>query len=57
VLGAPGDHEDVAGVELGGPFPAIRTAQRDVEPAVDHEEELVCLLVDVPRARLAREPP
>jgi RNA polymerase sigma factor (sigma-70 family) len=48
VQGAPGDHEDVPGVELDRSLRAIRIAQRDGKPAVDHEEELVCPLVDVP---------
>jgi pimeloyl-ACP methyl ester carboxylesterase/AraC-like DNA-binding protein len=48
VLPALGNHEDITGVQLDGSLTAIWIAQRDVEPAVDHEEELVCLLVDVP---------
>jgi RNA polymerase sigma factor (sigma-70 family) len=48
VLGAPGNHEDVPGVQFDGSLRAVRIAQRDGEPAIDHEEELIGLLVDVP---------
>jgi RNA polymerase sigma factor (sigma-70 family) len=48
VQGAPGDHEDVTGIELDGSFRSIRIAQRDGEPALDHEEEFVGSLVNVP---------
>jgi AraC-like DNA-binding protein len=48
VLGALGDHEDVPGAQLDGAFLAAGPAQRDGEPAVDDQEELIGVLVDVP---------
>jgi AraC-like DNA-binding protein len=48
VLGAFGDHEDVPGAQLDGSFLAAGLAQRDGESAVDHQEELIGVLVDVP---------
>jgi AraC-like DNA-binding protein len=48
VLDAFGDHEDVTGVQLGGAFLAVGFAQRHVELAVDDQEELIGVLVDVP---------
>src|SRR5262249_33170257 len=48
VLGAPGHDEYVALVEHDGGLAAVGAAQRDVEPAVEDEEELVGLVVDVP---------
>lgn len=47
MLHFPGDHEDVTGVQIDGAFPA-GLAQGDAELAVDHQEELTCVLVDVP---------
>ena len=48
MLGAPGDDEDVAGVQLNGAFLAAGLAKGDVETPVEHQEELVGVLVDVP---------
>jgi AraC-like DNA-binding protein len=48
VLGAFGDHEDVPGAQLDGAFLAAGPAQRDGESAVDHQEELIGALMDVP---------
>jgi hypothetical protein len=43
-----GDDEDVAGAQLGGALPAVGAAQRDGEPAGDHQEKFIGVLVDVP---------
>ena len=48
MLDALGDHKDVTCTEFGGAFLAIRFAQHDVELAVDHQEELIGVLMDVP---------
>ena len=48
MLDALGDHGDVTGTQLGGAFPAAGFAQRDVELAVNHQEKLIGVLVDVP---------
>src|SRR5580658_8140859 len=47
VLGPPGHHEDLARAQAHGPL-AVGVAQRDVEPAVEHQEELVGVVVYVP---------
>src|SRR6185369_14740723 len=48
VLGAPGDDEDVAGVQLNGALLAAGVTKGDVETPVDHQEELVGVIVDMP---------
>ena len=48
MLGAPGDDEDVAGVQLDGALLAVGVAKGDVEMPVEHQEELVGVRVDVP---------
>jgi hypothetical protein len=53
VLGPPRHHEDVAGAQADGALPAV-FAQRHVERAVEHEEELIGVLVHVPYVFSAR---
>ncbi len=48
MLDAFGDHEDVPLVQLGGAFLAVGFAHRDVKLAIDDQEELIGVLVDVP---------
>jgi hypothetical protein len=48
VLGAPGHHERVALAQHHSAHLAVRLTQRDVEPAVKDQEELVGVLVGVP---------
>jgi hypothetical protein len=47
VLDASGDHENVPRAQAHGPL-TIAVAQRDVELAVDDEEELIGVVVRVP---------
>src|SRR6185437_13139323 len=48
VLGAPGHHERVATAQFHDGDLAVRAAQGHVEPAVEDQEELVSVLVNVP---------
>lgn len=47
MLGAPGYHEDLPRAQANGPL-AAAVPQRDVERAVEYQEELVGLVVHVP---------
>jgi hypothetical protein len=42
------DHEDVASMQADRPGAAVRIPDADVEVAVQHEEELISVVVDVP---------
>src|SRR5690349_10649337 len=48
VVGPPRYHERVTHPELDGVLGAVGVADLDVEPAVEHEKELVRVIVDVP---------
>jgi hypothetical protein len=48
VLGSPRHHEHISGSERHPPLGSIGLAERDVELAVEGQEELVGVVVDVP---------
>src|ERR671918_325266 len=54
VLRAPGDHEGIALVELHQGLVAVAVPDCDVEAPLQHQEELVGVLVDVPHMVAAR---